>query len=184
MLRKEITRVEIESRLAKSGDFVKIDFLAGCLKANLDFDTKKFVLVTLSKLYEARKMFLEAAKMMKASADINTTFKGKIDDFIKSADLYIKGGEFDEADASFNKATALAKTQEKVGIKNIRKEYYKMQAKIYLQNDKRANALKLYEKILSFDLDVLERKEAQKILLDLYQKLGKIREYYALQRAM
>ena len=184
-MRKKITRDEIESKLAISGDFVKIDFLTACLKKELDFDTKKFILITLSKLYESRKMYLESAKMIKASADINTTFKGKMDDFIKSAELYIKGGNFNDADASFNKALALANTEEKSLIKNIKKEYFKTQAKLYLKQDKRANAMKLYELILeSFDLDILEKKEMQKTLLDLYQKLGKIREYASLQRSL
>lgn len=183
-MNNSVTRQEIEDKLAKSGDYVKIDFLSSCLKKQIDFDTKKFIFITLSKLYESKKMYLESAKMIRASADINTTFKGKMDDFVKSAELYIKAGVFDEADISFNKAIALANTQEKVGIKNLKKEHYKTQAKLYLQQDRRANAMKLYEKLLELDLDVFERKEAQKVLLDLYQKLGKIREYYALEKSI
>ncbi len=184
MFKKEISRAEIEEKLSKSGDYVKMDFLSACLKKQLNFDTKKFVLVTLSQLYESRKIYLEAAKLIKVSADINTTFKGKMDDFVKSADLFIKAGDFDEADASFNKALALGSTQEKVFVKNLKRDYYKAQAKIYLQQDKRANAVKLYERLLSLDLAVDEKKEIQKTLLELYQRLGKIMEYSALQKSI
>ena len=52
-----------------------------------------------------------------------------------------------------------------------------------LNKDKRKNAADVYEVLLALPfLDATERKEAQNNLLPLYQKLGKIREFYALQK--
>ena len=178
------TRREVEEKLSKVGDFVRMDYLSDCLKKNLDFDTRKFVLNTLAKIYEGRGIFLEAGRLMKASADINTTFEGKISDFMKSAELYVKAGSFDESDISFNKALALATQKQKEELKNKRKEIIKKQAEDYAKKDKRKHAMDAYEKLASLDLPLSEKKEVQKALLGLYEKLGKINDYYQVKRAM
>jgi tetratricopeptide (TPR) repeat protein len=181
---KESGRKEIEAKLATMGDYVKIDYLARCLQQNLDFDTRKFVLLTLSKLYESRNMYAEAAKLMRGAADINTTFQGKIGDFLKSAELYSRAGVFDEADISIQKALASANTSQRPLIKKQQKEYYMTQAKLLMQKDKRTNAMKAYEKILALELSPQEKTEVQNILMGLYEKLGKVREFYNLKRSM
>ncbi|MEK6825139.1 MAG: hypothetical protein AABY02_04775, partial [Nanoarchaeota archaeon] len=84
---QERTKQDIQTKLAKMGDYVKIDYLCRALSSGLDFETRKFVLLELSKLYESRSMYLEAGKLMKNAAEINTTFKGKITDFMKSVEL-------------------------------------------------------------------------------------------------
>jgi hypothetical protein len=81
-----------------------MDYLESCLKNRLDFDTKKFVLIKLAGIYEVRKMFLDAGRAMRLAADINTTTQGKITDYLKSAELFIKSGSFDEADVSVMRA--------------------------------------------------------------------------------
>jgi len=183
MIGESITRKEVEAKLVGVGDYVKMDFLQQCLKKNLDFDTKKFVLTTLSKTYESRRMFLEAGKLIRISADINTTYESKVNDFVKSAELFIKGGNYDEADISLTKAFGSANEKQKVSIKQKVKETYKAQAQDFMKKDKRKNAADVYEKLLTLPyLDTVERKEVQSALLQLYQKLGKIREFYALQK--
>ena len=179
-----ISRQEIESKINNMGDYVKIDYLARVLEEKLDFDTKKFVLVRLAGIYEERKMYFEAAKHMRNAADINTTYQGKINDFMKSAELFIKSGIFDEADISFNKANACANEVEKIGIKIAKKESYRTQAKLYIEKNRRSNAVKAYEKLLLLELDPFEKKEVQETLLNLYSKLGKIREYYELKKSI
>lgn len=177
-----VTRREVEAKLQTVGDYVKMDYLTACLKKNIDFDTKKYVLNKLSAIYESRRMFAEAAKLMKASADINTTFDGKIADFMKSVDLFVKGGVYDEADISFTKAFALANAKQKEELKAKRKGMYTAQVKEYLSRDKRKHAMQTYEKILTLDLDAAERKQVQQELMALYEKLGKVREYYNLKK--
>jgi hypothetical protein len=57
-----------------------------------------------------------------------------------------------------------------------------IQAKDYLKRYKRKNAMIAFEKLLEINLTDPERKEVQNTLLDLYEKLGKIREFYNLKR--
>ena len=177
-----LTKRDIEIKLANAGDYVKMDFLQQCLKKQLDFETRKFVLNTLAKIYEERKMYLESGKLMKASADINTTYDAKMNDFIKSGELFIKSGSYDEADISIQKAFAVANDRQKAAIKSKIKEAYKFQAVDFLKKDKRKHAMAAYEKLLGFDLAPDEKKDVQRNLLSLYEKFGKVREYLDLKR--
>lgn len=179
-----ITRKEIEAKISNIGDYVRMDYLQSCLKKQLNFDTRKFASNELARVYEERKMYLDAAKIVRSAADINTTFEGKMNDFLKSADLFIKAGSFDEADISVSKALAVANDKQKVGIKLKIRDSYRSYAKDMLSKDKRKHAMEAYEKLLSLDLNPLEKKETQKSLLQLYEKLGKINDYYTLQKLM
>ena len=181
---RSISRKEIEMKISHVGDYVKMDCLQAYLKKQLDFDTRKFVLTELARIYEERKMNLEAGKLIRMAADINTKFEGKMNDFIKSAGLFIKSGSFDEADISISKALANANDRQKVGLKIKIKDIYKIYAKEMLSKDKRKHAMEAYEKVLSLDLDPLEKKESQKNLIYLYEKLGRIYDYYALKKTM
>ena len=178
----EKTRREIEEKFVKMGDYVKIDYLSSCLKNNIDYDTRKFVLVRLSGLYENKKMFLEAGKMMKYAAEINTTYKGKIEDFMKASELFVKGGFFDEADGALKGAIANATENQKADLNAKIKEVYKEELKFCLKNDKRIHSVRICQKLLSLNLGESERKESMETLLSLYDKLGKVREYYMLKK--
>src|SRR3990167_4424947 len=115
--RESGTRKDMEAKLANSGDYVKMDYLQRCLKMQLDFDTKKFALVRLAGIYEARRMFLEAGRMMKTAADINATLDSKFNDFVRALEFFVKAGNFDEAEITYKKALAAANTKQKVGLK-------------------------------------------------------------------
>lgn len=175
------TRREIEEKLGSVGDYVKMDYLQRCLKMQLDFDTRKYVLTTLSVIYESRKMYLEAGKLMRAAAEINATFEAKMNDFIKSMELYIRAGNYEEADISFSKAIACASDPQKLRIKDKRKLMYKEAAKDYMIKDKRKHAMEAYEKLMEMELQPEEKQEVKQNLMKLYEKLGKIKEYYSLK---
>jgi len=174
-------RMEIEAKLKGMGDYVKMSYLQRALKSGLDFDSRKFVLTKLAEIYEQRKMYLEAAKMLKAAAEINTTFKDKIKDYMKAVEMFVKGGEFTESDRIFAQALALGNESEKYAMKIQRKNAYLAQARFFLSNDKRNNARLIFEKSLTLDLDMQEKKDVQKQLLELYNKLGLVREFYKLK---
>ncbi|MEK6893530.1 MAG: hypothetical protein AABX07_04970 [Nanoarchaeota archaeon] len=175
-------RKEVEAKIARSGDYVKMDYLQACLKKQLDFDTKRFVMLKLATIYESRRIFLEAAKLMRNVADINTTNEGKVNDFAKSMDLFIKSGNYSEAELSLKKAIAVATDTQKVALKLRMKELFKAQAKEYLAKDKRKHAVETYEKMLEIGLNPIERREVQNALLQLYQKLGRVQDYYSLEK--
>ena len=97
----------------------------------------------------------------------------------------IKAGDFDFADISFSKATASATDLQKKVLKEKKKEMLKIQAEVYMKKDKRANAMKTYERLIEMhELSLEEKKIVQTKLLDLYNKLGKVRELLNLQKSM
>lgn len=182
---RSITRKEVEEKLAISGDFVKMDFLQRCLKMNIDFDTKRFVMIKLSSIYESRQMYLEAAKLIRNVADINTTFEGKYNDFTKALELFIKASDYDEAELTFKKALTCASAKQKDVLRAKMKDSYRTKANEMLKKDKRKNAMDAWERFLELPfINEAERSEAQAALSTLYHKLGKIREYTAIKRAI
>lgn len=181
---KERSKQEIEARLASMGDYVKIDYLQRALSSGLDFDTRRYVMITLSRLYESRSMFLESARLLRNAADINTTFKAKIADFMKSVELYVRGGNYQDADYVFAQALALATDREKADLKTMMKNYYFTEAKTYTKADKRNQAKKAYEKLLMLEVTPVEKQAIQQELITLYEKLGNIREYFKLKESV
>src|SRR3989338_5117678 len=177
-------RREVESKLNSMGDYVRMDYLQKILRQNIDFDTKKFALVKLAEIYEPRGMFADAAKLMATSAEINTTFDGKMNDYMKACELYVKSGKYDDSDIVLQKALACASAVQKISLKIKRKELVKVQAKELMKKDKRNHAMQAYEKILTLDLSPIEKREAQETLLSLYEKLGRIRDFYTLKNLM
>src|SRR3989338_293098 len=149
MEKLSVNRKEVEAKLICVGDYVKMDYLQQCLKKQLDFDTKRFVMLKLSQVYESRLMFLEAGKLIRNVADINTTFDGKYNDFAKSTELFIRAGGFDDAEISFKKALACGNEKQKLALKMRLKEVYKARAKELIAKDKRKNAMETYERMLT-----------------------------------
>ena len=178
---KEATKKEIEDRINIMGDYVKIEYLSNCLKNALDYDTRKFVLVKLAGLFESKGMLWDAGKTMRAAAEINTTSQNKIMDYVKAAELFIRAGNFDELDLVEKRAFGIANERQREEIKNKLKEVCKLWAKHYLKTDKRKNAMIMYEKLMTLELNEAERIDAVDNLLNLYSSLGKIREYNRLK---
>lgn len=180
-----VSRREIEAKLASVGDYVKMDYLQAYLKKNLDFDTKKFVMLTLAKIYEERRMFLEAGRLHRAAAEINATYEGKMQDFMRSVELSVKAGDFEDAEISFTKALACSEGMQKERLKARRKQAYLQQAQDMIAKERRKHAAEAYEHYLKIpELSADERKTTQATLLSLYEKLGKMVEYNALKRMM
>ena len=181
---EEKTKGDIERKLEGMGDYVKMSYLQRALRSGFNYDTRKFILLKLSEIYESRKMFLEAARMIRSAAEINTTFKNKMQDYMKAVNLYIKGLDYVETDRMFAQALALASNKEKLELKGNFKDFHLEQARSLLNADKRNQAKIVYEKILTLELDIEERRELQKQLLDLYDKLGLVKDYYKLKNSM
>jgi tetratricopeptide (TPR) repeat protein len=179
---KENKRNEIEMKISQMGDYVKMGYLEGCLKNSIDYDTRKFVLIKLSGLYEQRKMFSNAGEAMKNAAEINTTVQGKINDFMKATELFIKAGNYDLAEMCVKKAIGESNQVQQKEISIRVKEFYKTKAKSCLNDGKKKNATGAYEKLLELKLDDKEREEITKTLAGLYENLGDMRGYFSLER--
>ncbi|MBU0466315.1 MAG: hypothetical protein KJ718_03905 [Nanoarchaeota archaeon] len=179
---RETNKKDIEEKFLEMSEYMSMDYLASCLKNHLDFDTRKFVLVKLSGLFEAKAMFLDAAKAMKSAAEINTNKQNKINDFTKSGELFIRGGDYDRADICMKKATSLAEGKQTEEVKGMIKEFYKTHARSCIERNKRKQAIAIYEKLVTFDLVEEEKKEFEKKLLELYEGVGDLDRYKKLQR--
>ena len=73
---------------------------------------------------------------------------------------------------------------EKQEIYFIIKDFYKKQAEIYEKEMKRNNAARIYERLLQMNITDLEKQEIKKKLLELYEKLGKLKEYFILKKSL
>jgi len=177
------SKQEIEEKLSQSGDYVKLDYLQRLLKSGIDFDTRKFVLTKLAHIYEDKGMYMEAAKMVKNAAEINSTFRGKLEDYMKAVELLIRGNCFDDADVIFSQALALSNERQKLEAKETLKNYYFAHAENMLRKDKRTQAKKTYEKMMKLGLDTHEEERVRKELMNLYQKLGNVREYMKMSKS-
>ncbi|MBM3230412.1 hypothetical protein FJZ22_02025 [Candidatus Pacearchaeota archaeon] len=181
----ELSRADIQAKLASVGDYVKMDFLQQCLKKTLDFDTRKYVLLTLAGIYEQRHMHLEAGKLVRNAAEINATFEGKMNDFLKSAELLVRGGAFDESRVSFTKALGSANERQKPTLRDAYKKVHFTTAEEFLKRDKRKHALEAYESLLALEfITPEEKRKAQVAILPLYEKLGKIKEFMNLKKQL
>ena len=181
-----MSKHEIEEDLAGKGDFVQIDYLTKFLKEihNLNLDLRKFIYSRLAEIYERRGMLTNSAKMFDNLALISIAFSEKIKYYVKETELYIKAGFFDRADEAMIKALNQANEMQKHDIYFTIKDVYKRQAQVYEEERKRNHAAIIYEKLLEMNISGSEKQEIKEKLLELYEKLGKFREYSILKKEM
>jgi len=182
MIKKEMSKSEIEEELGKRGDFVNMGDLARLLKEDISIDMKKFVCLKLADIYIKKKLFSEAAKMYNTLAINSIAFTEKIKHHVKEAELYIKAGEFQKVDEAMNRAMNQGNSVEKNEIYITIKHIYKREAEKYEEEKRRNHALKLYERLMHMKLSEVEKQELKPKLLELYDKLGKTKEYMLLKK--
>lgn len=176
-----MTKSEIEKELAGKGDYVQIDYLTRFLKEPLSMDMKKFVYLKLGDIYEKINMLKDAAKNYDRAGMISITFAEKIRHFMKGAEVCIRAADFEKAEEAMKKAMVEANSVQKKEIYLTIKNLYKQQAEAFEKNSKKIHAVKAYEKLLEMRLSEGERKELKEKLLDLYEKLGRRKEYFLLK---
>ena len=176
----EKTKNEVEVKLSQMSPFLQMEYLESCLKSHMDFDVQRLCHQKLAELYDSRNMFSEAARNMDAVAELAGTFKDKMQAYIKETELWIKSGYYDRAEDAFKKALASGNSREKEEMKKAIKELYKRQALVYEKANRNSNALKIYELLIrtADESEILKLKEK---ILELYKRLGKIREYTQLK---
>lgn len=181
MLHRGMSKSEIEEELEGKGDFVQIDYLTKFMLEKMGFDLKRFVCFKLAEIYERKGMLNDAAKMFENIALLSIAFSEKIKYYVKMVELYIRAGFFDKADSAMRKALNQANEQQKYDIYFSIKDFYKQQAEVYEKELKRNHAAKVYEKLLEMNISDFEKEEIRKKLLNLYDKLGKFKEYSILE---
>ena len=183
-LDKGMQKSEIENAIKNCGDFVKIDHLTRLLKEKVPTDTRKFIQLKLGEIYERRFMFVDSAKAYEDAASCATTFAEQIKCYVKEAELLIMAGDFVRAEDSMKKAMVQANDFEKGSIYEGIKNFYKKQADALEKGNKRGNAVRIYEKLLEMQISDDERRLIKLKLVNLYEKLGKIREFIATKKSL
>ncbi len=181
MLKRGMSKSEIEKYLQDKGDFVQIDHLTAFLKEDIPTDIRRFAMMRIAELYEKKYMFREAAKLFNNLGMLVVPFKEKIQNHVKETELYIKAGDLREADHAMQRALGQANQLEKNDIMFSIRKFYRAQAEAYEKGMRRANAVKMYEKLLELSSTSAEREEIKAKLLPLYERLGKFREYNVLK---
>jgi tetratricopeptide (TPR) repeat protein len=184
MLRKEMTKVEIEKELMNKGDYVLIDNMTRFLKENLPLDIKRFVYLKLVAVYERRSMFSEAALVYDKLIELALTPADKISYRTKATECYIKSGFYDKADLSMKNLSGEAKLGERAKINSSMKDFYLKQAESYEKEKRRARAIQTYQKILTMNLLETEKNDINKKLLTLYKETGMIKEFMEMKKKL
>lgn len=176
MLKKGMSKAEIEEVLYGKGDFVKIDYLERFLKEHPPIEIRKFAFLKLAEVYEHKGMFVEAARAYENAAVASLVFSEKIEYHAKECQNYIKAGDFVKADQALKKSMVEANATQRNEIYFQIKEFYRRQAEEYERSLKRNHAVKIYEKLLLMRISDVEKKEIKERLKVLYEKLGKLKE--------
>lgn len=179
----ESSKEEVERKLAlMGGDMIKMEYLENCLKKPLPFDTKKFVHLKLSALYEARLMIGAASRNMKEVIELASSPKEKKDAYLKTIELLIKEGNLLGAEDLLNKAIGSTNSQiEKHEYKERLKQMYENEALRLEKSGKINHATKIYERLFASDTNNIT---VIKKLAEHYTRLGKIRESINMQNIL
>ncbi len=184
----ESTVAGIEAKLKIfGGDMVKIEFLENCLKQlGLPNDAKRFSHLKLAELYAYKLMWPLAAKNMELAADCATTYKDKIDFYMKEITFLLKVNDFMKLDNAAKKALICTTNQvEKQAIKDKIKNEMLNLAKDYETRNKRSNAAQLYERLMDMSItNDAEKKELMGRVATLNSRLGKIKEAMRYEQMM
>jgi tetratricopeptide (TPR) repeat protein len=176
MIKKGMTKIEIEEALKGKGDFVKVDYLERFLKEHPPIDIRKFVFLKLAEVYGNRGMYVEAAKSYENAATASLIFSEKIEFHTKECQNYIKSGDFVKADQALKKAMVEANATQRNEIYIMIKEFYRRQAESYEKSLKRNHAVRIYEKLLLMRISDIEKRDIKEKLRGLYDKLGRIKD--------
>lgn len=181
MLPKDMSRVDIEEAIKGKGDFVKIEYLERFLKGKIPTDRKRFIYQKLVEIYEGKRMWTDAAKVYNNLALISVSTADKRKNHVKEAEMYIRADKFDFVDDVVKKAIQDATQRESNEVYATLKEFYKKQAETYEKEKRRSHAIKIYEKLLYMNIPQQEKEEIKKRLISLYEKTGRLREYFAMK---
>jgi tetratricopeptide (TPR) repeat protein len=154
-----------------------MEYLETLSKKQNSLDVAKYIRKQISKLYADKGMYSNAARQLEAWADLSVTFKEKIEAYIQEVEMWIRAGEYMNADDILKRALANATITEKNSIKTRIKQAYINQALFFERRNERNKALKIYEKLYSIETNESDKEDLRKKLLDLYEKTGKVREY-------
>jgi len=177
-----VNKEEIEYSIKGKDDFVKIDKLKRHLKSADSLDTKKYILLMLVSICEARGLYKEAAKYIANASEITITYKEKVDLYLKEAELEIKDNQFEAAERALNSALSCTNLQEKPIVVTRYLDLYRSVGKSAEDNGKKRKAIEVYEKLIQLKQPYEKRIEIRDKLISLHETMGHIRDVERLRR--
>lgn len=182
-LKKEMSTTEIEEFLKNKNDFVKIDYLTRFLQEKLMSVTRKFVFLKLGEIYERSSMFTDSGRAFETAGELaSEPEKRRL--LVKAAQIFARAGDFTRAEGLIRSAVSKASDFDKREIYRGIKEFYLYSAETYEKSRKLGDAIKIYERLLMMEISDSEKKQIKNKLMELYQRLGKIKEYMMLKNSV
>jgi tetratricopeptide (TPR) repeat protein len=177
-----VTKEEIEYSIRGKDDFVKIDKLKRHLKTVDSLDTKKYILLMLVNICEARGLYKEAARYIANASEVAITYKEKVDLYLREAELEIKDNQFESADRSLNSALSCTNLKEKPLVVSRYLDLYRAVGKAAEDTGKKRKAVEVYEKLIQLKQPFEKKVEIRDKLIELHEALGHIRDVERLKR--
>lgn len=181
-LKRDMHKDEVETALKNKGEFVQIDWLTRYLKLMPPIEMRKYAYLKLAQIYEAKKLFSDAARMYRNMALNSKGIKDKIENLNKETEAWIKAGDFFEADKSLKAAMEESTFKERDIIYANVLKLYKSSAEMLEKEMKRNQASKYYEKLLNMNVPENEKEFIKTKLAEIYSKLGKVRDMAFINR--
>lgn len=163
-------------------DLNKMEYLESAIKmSDCTIDVKKFAFTNLAELYLRRMMYDKAAKAMYAKAGYETTYREKIDSYLKAGEYNAKAGNIIGADDMFLRAVREGNSEQQPKILLARKNIYMAVAAEQEKKARMSHAVKFYEHLLTMKLDDLEKSLVKKKLIDHYKRVGRFNDAKAVE---
>lgn len=154
----------------------KAAYLESAFKKDLSIEVKRFILSTLTEIYESDRMYSKAAKAMSNKARFDPTFKDRIASYTRAAELFCMVGSLEDADEMFSRAVREGNEVQKKDILKNRKEMYLNYAQKLEKQGKRSHSMKFYEKLLRMKLEPQEKEMVKEKIVKTYRLLGKFKD--------
>jgi len=173
-MEERLSKAEIEEAIKDKDDFIKIDYLKRFLQKADNHEMKKFILLKLTGVCEAKNMLNEAVTNIRNAAEISITYREKIEFYMKAAELYIKLRDFENSDKVFKMAYSVGNSKERPNIIHQYKESFRMQASIAEKNGRARYAIEMLERLIRIDQPNEQRIAVRDKLVELYEKMGRM----------
>ncbi len=180
----ERTKSEVVAKAEKMSDFLRMEYLENCTKKFMDKEILIYCFSELARLYERNVMYPDAIKYLARFEEVSQTNREKIQAYMKEIELLIKAGLYERIEFSLKKAKDISTAREIFEIEQKTIQLLKEEAAKYDKLNKYSPAAKAYEKLLFFIKSPDEKIEIKKRLVNLYNKLGRVRDSIELEREL
>lgn len=174
---------EIQEKAGRMSDFLRMEYLESCISKLHDVEIQRFCCLELSRLYEERKMYSDAIKYIFKYRETLISQEEKNKAMNREIELLIKSGQYERADLLFRRLMEHVKEREKFELVRKIVEYYRKGVIQFERENKYSGQAKVYEKMLPYLQDP-EKSYAKKRLIEVYKKLGCVRESLELEKQM